>query len=233
MKIQKERNFQPFSWLKYWAVWYVVLVILCLKFMDYQRPLLRRLDAIRHTGSYPIPAFQRNRWEREAVRHSIKYYTLLKTKEPSPRVYEMLGLCYYMLGEDKKAIDAYEESLKRGPQYFWVEYNLAVLYWQNQDYPNAVLHFQHLAEGKPEQLLRHSVFFNFQKLSPSNKREYLLDSIRYLETLQKISREAVIIGRALVKDPGSQTSPSGQTPPFLLHPWATFFIGTEDLVYRP
>ncbi|MBU0469336.1 MAG: tetratricopeptide repeat protein [Candidatus Omnitrophica bacterium] len=53
-------------------------------------------------------------------------------------VQAMLGFCYYYEGKKKEALDHYIKAIELEPNYFWNNYNLAVLYLQNKDQQKAI-----------------------------------------------------------------------------------------------
>ena len=69
----------------------------------------------------------------------IAYYK--KAAEFYPNIAElqaMLGFCYYYEGKKKEALDHYINAVRLEPNYFWNNYNLAVLYLQNKDPQKAI-----------------------------------------------------------------------------------------------
>lgn len=85
----------------------------------------------------------------EKLKKYFDYYKIVDAYIPGrDDVKAMLGFCYYHLGEHKKAISAYRESIGLNPYFFWSHYNLGVLYFQDEDYEKAQEEFQAALEIK-------------------------------------------------------------------------------------
>jgi len=52
-------------------------------------------------------------------------------------VYGILGYCYHYLGDDAKAIKYLQAAIQYDPDYFWNDYNLAVIYIKESRYQEA------------------------------------------------------------------------------------------------
>ena len=53
-------------------------------------------------------------------------------------VQAMLGYCNYYQGNKQEALDNYIKAVKLEPKYFWNNFNLAILYFQNKDQTKAI-----------------------------------------------------------------------------------------------
>jgi tetratricopeptide (TPR) repeat protein len=52
--------------------------------------------------------------------------------------FSMLGYCYYALGEKARAVVAYQKALQIKPDFFWFNYNLALIYFKGGQFQNAL-----------------------------------------------------------------------------------------------
>jgi len=65
----------------------------------------------------------------------------------------MLGYLYYQMGQEQKAIAAYEKAIKVYPHFFWFYYNLGMIHLKAERYEEAVAFFKKASAAKPEAAL--------------------------------------------------------------------------------
>ncbi|HLF18685.1 MAG TPA: tetratricopeptide repeat protein [Candidatus Omnitrophota bacterium] len=61
-----------------------------------------------------------------------------------------LGISYYYLGKEKKAIASLEKAAVLNPYFFWFPYNLGVIYYKKGDHEKAVKYFEMARKKNPE-----------------------------------------------------------------------------------
>ena len=74
---------------------------------------------------------------------------ILKDKDASDRFYQLLGNCYDILGNSKKALDTYDDGLKLfpGSGSLWLE--KGNVYWNKKDYAGALSFYEKGIEVQP------------------------------------------------------------------------------------
>jgi len=79
----------------------------------------------------------------------IKYYELvLKNFPDQVGAYDYLGLCYYFIGDEDRAISNYQKALKWMPNSFWSAYNLGLIHYKNERYDEAAGYLKKALEIK-------------------------------------------------------------------------------------
>jgi len=79
----------------------------------------------------------------ESLNDFKKYYKQLVRIMPNKsEAYGMLGYLDYHLGNQEAAIDQYQRAIEINPHFFWFFHNLGILYYQNEQYADAVKMFQ-------------------------------------------------------------------------------------------
>jgi len=115
--------------------------------------------------------------EQSDFKHIIYYYK--KITEYIPHVsesYDILGYCYYHIGEIDRSIDSYKKASKRNPYLFWPYYNLGVIYYEEGRYEEAI------------HVLKRAVNVN-----PSATMKYMSESKIY-QQLIRATQDSNIIG---------------------------------------
>ena len=83
-----------------------------------------------------------------------RYFQTLKWILPKhSEPYELLGVCYYYLGQDEKARKVLEKAVELNSNFFWSRYNLGVFYLKKQDYPRAAGHFKAALGVSPQETM--------------------------------------------------------------------------------
>ena len=76
----------------------------------------------------------------------------------------LLGFCYYSLGKERGATEAYKEAMAINPHFFWPYYNLGVKAFQNARYEEAVEILSKAVALRPEMTLTY--IFSSKVYSP-------------------------------------------------------------------
>ena len=80
----------------------------------------------------------------------INYYEqFIKSFPKSADAYMMLGFCYYHLGQEAKAIAAYQKASVLAPDVLWPYYNLGVIYFKKGNYPRAIFYLKQAVQKEP------------------------------------------------------------------------------------
>ena len=90
-------------------------------------------------------------FDRKKTEDCIYYHRRVIDIIPTQRAeaYTMLGFCYERAGENAKAIDAYLRSLKFNPSYFWSDYNIGALYYNQKNYEKARFYLERATAQDP------------------------------------------------------------------------------------
>ena len=134
--------------------------------------------------------------EQSDFKHIIYYYK--KITEYIPHVsesYDILGYCYYHIGEIDRSIDSYKKASKRNSYLFWPYYNLGVIYYEEGRYEEAIhvlkravnvnpsATMKYMGESKIyQQLIRltqDSNVISMESLKPSYKDSYIMLILSY------------------------------------------------------
>jgi tetratricopeptide (TPR) repeat protein len=73
-----------------------------------------------------------------------KYEEAVKLNSRSAILFGLLGNAYHKMGENDKALAAYQSALKRSPKHYWVHYLIGELYRDEHQYNNAIKYFNEL-----------------------------------------------------------------------------------------
>lgn len=87
----------------------------------------------------------------ERVRECLYYHQKVIDFAPRYRAegYAMKGFCYERQGRYGQAIRAFERSAELNSSYFWVYYDLGVLYYHQKDYRQAQKYFEMAVDQDP------------------------------------------------------------------------------------
>jgi len=74
----------------------------------------------------------------------VQYYEKVVDFLPMARgeTYEILGFCYYYLGQYRQSLTAYIKAERINPEFFWPHYNLGVIYFQRGYYEKSIMSFE-------------------------------------------------------------------------------------------
>jgi len=85
----------------------------------------------------------------------LNYYNRIVEFFPSiSDAYDMLGFCYYHLGELDKAVANYETAASINSNYFWTYYNLGIIYLKMGNSSKALINFNKGLQANPEVTLK-------------------------------------------------------------------------------
>ncbi len=77
--------------------------------------------------------------QKDLLSKYIEYYQKMLLASPAiPEVYGMLGFCYYYSGDMKNSQEYYQKAVSMSPQFFWFQYDLGVVYFEQKNYSEAV-----------------------------------------------------------------------------------------------
>jgi len=84
--------------------------------------------------------------------HKYKFYYKKVSDYMPERIdaISMMGYCAYHLGEEEEAIAFYKEAISINSYFFWLHYNLGVIYYNNKDYELAKVSFEKALAVNPE-----------------------------------------------------------------------------------
>ncbi len=92
--------------------------------------------------------------DQKKLKKYLPYYQKIIQYYPEmAEAHGMKGFCLYHLGEEKKAIEAYQKAKALNPHFFWFYYNLGNIYLKNEQYALAVEMFQKALKTKPQAAL--------------------------------------------------------------------------------
>ena len=81
----------------------------------------------------------------------IDYYNqVVKLAPEVADIYEIFGFCYYHLGDKGKAIASFKKAIQLERRFFWAQYDLGLIYYQNKHYSEAIKVFQKATNLPPE-----------------------------------------------------------------------------------
>lgn len=83
-------------------------------------------------------------------RHKNYYEKLVQYMPYRSEAQGLLGFCFYYLGQETKAIEAYQKAIELNPHFFWFYYNLGVIYSKSDQHALAMEYFQKAAQTKPQ-----------------------------------------------------------------------------------
>lgn len=123
---------------------YLLIYFVSLYFIDYDSIIykfkIQTLNRIRPLNfNYLVDTWEEHRpFDPAKLKDYIYYYTqVTKAVEGRADAYGLLGFCYYKIGETQKSIEAYQESIRINPEFYWAYHNLAVIYFKAQQYEKA------------------------------------------------------------------------------------------------
>jgi tetratricopeptide (TPR) repeat protein len=82
------------------------------------------------------------------------YEQIVKYFPEQTDAWNMLGLCYYWAGQDVRAIQSLQKAISIDPHFFWSNYNVGMLSYQNGQLAEAIPYFENAIKTNPDQNLR-------------------------------------------------------------------------------
>ncbi len=196
--------------LKLSLVSYVIGISILWISLDYRVVHSRRLDYLKGSVDYPVLYLDKKvslnrRYLKEVVRYYhelIAFLPYLKGEGdqamPAARAYEMLGLCYYFLEDYSKANLFYQKALKKKPDYIWMHYNVAVLYFKEARYDKSLEELSFIALDQIDQIKSSAPDKIFSQKDQSIKLEFERIKKRELGSLRlKVINLTILNRRAL------------------------------------
>jgi tetratricopeptide (TPR) repeat protein len=133
------------------TTWFIGIAILILGSRAAGTPAHPRQTAsVNQAASEAASAYDAKDWT-----NSAKLYGQIVLTGPSPRAWYRLGVSLCKIGENDKAIEAFEKGRAMGLPPQFVEYGLAVAFVSKKDKEKAFQHLEKAAQngfGQPEQL---------------------------------------------------------------------------------
>lgn len=131
--------------------WFMGIAILTLGSLTAAAAAQEKPSAsITQAGNEAAAAYDAKDWAKSA-----KLYGQIVQGGPSPRAWYRLGVSLNKIGENDKAIEAFEKSRALGVRPQFVEYGLATVFVSKKDKEKALEHLEKAARnglGQPEQL---------------------------------------------------------------------------------
>jgi tetratricopeptide (TPR) repeat protein len=117
-------------------------------------------------------------FEKEPLKKCVRYYNKVIDYYPQiSAAHEMLGFCYYRLGERDKAISYYNKAIILNPHFFWSYYNLGVIYLKESGYDKAAYLFKKGMNVKPDITMKEIANSKiYQQIRSAKNFNYAVDS---------------------------------------------------------
>ena len=213
--------------MRWCGTWYLLTAIIFGGLIHPETAALQRLNSLIFVKDYPLGSYTSNTpGDHNAFRNTILYYELLNSIAPSARGYEMVGYCYAQIKEHELAIANYKKALTLTPQFFWLKYNLAVIYYKQGEYQKAIPYFKSIAKTDTKELFIGTVFVNFSHLPLTERQNLYENLIDFASALQ----DSAILGLRTIKAKATnQPLPFAFEPRLVLHPLAYITVGKEEL----
>ena len=80
--------------------------------------------------------------EQDLNRFLSYFQSMIHREDTRIDAYAMMGFCYYHLGQKDKALAAYQEAVNLRPDFLWFQYDLGVIYLEQNQYQQAEQAFQ-------------------------------------------------------------------------------------------
>lgn len=126
---------------------YLIFILLTLTFFDYKKVFTHARSAslgrLSFSFEYLIDCIKKNQKLDQKILGYYQHYfeKLIDIMPNTADTYGVLGFVYYRLGEQQKAIWAYQKAIERYPKYFTFLHNLGLLYFKGGDFPKAIESF--------------------------------------------------------------------------------------------
>jgi tetratricopeptide (TPR) repeat protein len=89
----------------------------------------------------------------ELAPYIIYYDKITRYLEGMFDAYAFLGLCHYYSGHYENAVSSWVKSLESNSQFFWPNYNLAVVFYQTGNFDEALVFLQKAALSNPQETI--------------------------------------------------------------------------------
>jgi tetratricopeptide (TPR) repeat protein len=100
---------------------------------------------------------QPRQMSRDEMKNMLDFYKSMcdllnanSSERPAPCGFA--GYAYYYLGDDQKAQEYYEKTLKLSPYFLWFNYNLGAIYYNNENYDKAMTYFVRARDAEPSSI---------------------------------------------------------------------------------
>lgn len=136
---------------------YGIIAVLLFFGVNHQRVIFKVLDAFRRAEKDVISqALGKPVLKDFLLWDAVRYYkNILALIPDSPLAQSTVGFCYYHAQDYPQSIGYYEAAVKQDDQYFGLDYNLGVIYFQQEQYARAIDCFQRVLSANPQPTLNY------------------------------------------------------------------------------
>jgi len=99
-------------------------------------------------------AYHPAQMDKRKIRNMLTYYKFVcdimgPDTYDKPAACGIVGYAYYYLGDEKKAIDYLSMANKNYEHFFWINYNLGIIYYNQEHYEQAMNYFLQAKDAYP------------------------------------------------------------------------------------
>ncbi len=153
--------------------------------------------------------------DKPKVRAGLRYYRLIGDVFPDRvRAFEMQGLCYVLLGDDRRAIQSFTELLKQRPHFFWVEFEKGMALYRLGQWDEALKIFQGIASHSDTELVKAAILPSLRYLPPEQQNAMMVPLVQFVYKIKEYDRRMIAL--CLSNHPAVNHSLAG------IHPWVIF-----------
>lgn len=210
-------------------VYYIGAALLFAGLADEKRAYFSRLQRDAAWATYPVSHAESNGKNNGSVllRRGLRYYkTLIAVFPTSSLAHGLLGYCYYYLGKQEKAVDAFLMAAKKEPRFYWHQYNLAVIYYNRKDYGRAAEYFRKVAAQESDYLLVSTVYSPLLGLPEAVRGNLFRMAANFAAKTYGDAQKYLVTSMVRLRN-----KPSDQSPEELeltIHPWVEYIpVGLE------
>lgn len=202
------------KWLRKSVVLYLLVFLLGTRIFDLDKIHLRILNSLVVPVDYLYDLSKGNAdFDKETFGSYLNYYKqFIKYSPYSADALGMLAFCYSYLGEQSKAVSLYKKAIFLEPAFFWFHYNLGVIYFQQQKYPQAAVSLKRafsvdrtktlglISNSHIMIYLGPSESFNFPVKKAAAQRDVYLDMAHHLREGLGRCQEMLVLSYFRMKD---------------------------------
>ncbi len=208
-----------FMFLKRPVVFFIAMYWLSNMLIDYEK--IRSGIETRVIGSLSPTSFEylaqirqnEGPIDQKRLKEYVYFYSQMTEYFPGQAdSYQLLGFCYYYLGDQKRAVSFYKKAIGLNPNFFWSYYNLSIIYFENRRYQEAARLLEKATALSPQATL------DAVRLSPIVYRMILKNISNADIILQKSLHEGYLQSKQLLglcRDYLKNLSPQGTPRKFL------------------
>jgi tetratricopeptide (TPR) repeat protein len=146
------------------AILFIIAALLFYFLVDSERMKLKALNRVVPQSMEILADFNQHPSKEQSgilQGYTLFFKTTSKILPNSAAAHGMLGYCYYYSGHQRKALDSYRKAAALHPTFFWFQYNLAVIYFEQGLYGPAAEVLEKAVACRPEDAI---VFTNVSKI---------------------------------------------------------------------